>query len=124
MRQGDRAATLYVIVSGRVRVERGHPALAEPVVLAELGPGQVAGETGVLDGEPRPVTVVALERTEALEIDVATLSQTLVRYPQVAGAVLSTLSRRLRSADELAVEVARQQAPEPSEKEVIEEGTI
>lgn len=40
------------IERGRVRVERAHPQLTEPILLAELGPGEVVGEMGVLDGAP------------------------------------------------------------------------
>ena len=50
MRQGEPADCLYVILRGRVRVECSHPSFSTPVVLAELGEGEVVGEMGVLDG--------------------------------------------------------------------------
>ena len=106
MRQGDPAETMYVILSGKVRVERSHPALIEPVVLADLGQGEVVGEMGLLDGEPRSATVTALEDTETLEMDAADLSYTVLRYPEVSMALLRTISRRLRSIDELAAQLA------------------
>src|SRR6266540_628036 len=68
MRQGEHADCLHIILSGRVRVERTHPDLLDAVVLTELEAGEVVGEMGVLDGEPRSATVTAIEATETLEL--------------------------------------------------------
>ncbi len=106
MRQGEPADTLYVILSGRVRVDRSHPDLVLPVPLAELGPGEVVGEMGLLDGEPRSATVTAIEDTETLELDAADLAYTVLRHPEVSTSLLRTLSRRLRSVDDLATRMA------------------
>jgi CRP-like cAMP-binding protein len=107
MRQGDISDAMYVILAGRVRVERTVPQMPEPVVLAELGPGQVVGEMGLLDHEPRSATVTAIEDTEAVELDDLALAQTVLRYPEVGTALLKLLSERLRSTDELAMELLR-----------------
>ena len=101
MHQGDVGDSMYIIVEGRVRVERSHPALLEPVLLAELGPGEVVGEVGLLDGEPRTATVTAITDTETLELDATILEQTVLDYPEVGAALLRLLSRRLRSTDQL-----------------------
>jgi CRP-like cAMP-binding protein len=106
MRQGDPSDALHVITRGRVRVERDQ-AGGSPVVLAELGAGEVIGEMGLLDNAPRSATVTALDDTETLEIHSTVLALVLMDYPRVATALLQTLSRRLRSADELAEALAR-----------------
>jgi CRP-like cAMP-binding protein len=106
MRQGDPSDALHVITRGRVRVERDQAA-GSPVVLAELGAGEVIGEMGLLDNAPRSATVTALDDTETLEIHSTVLALVLMDYPRVATALLQTLSRRLRSADELAEALAR-----------------
>ena len=106
MQQGDASDALYVITSGRVRVERDQAA-EPPLVLAELGPGDVIGEMGLLDGGPRSATVTAIEDTETLEIHATVLAVVVMQYPQITTALLRTLSRRLRSADELADQLAR-----------------
>lgn len=101
MRQGEEADAMYVILSGKVRVERdasGHPS---PALLAELGPNDVVGEIGVLDGGARTATVTALEQTRALELHRTLLAVVLLQYPDVASELLKTLSRRLRSTDEI-----------------------
>jgi CRP-like cAMP-binding protein len=108
MRQGETSRTMHVILAGRVRVERW---LADErvVKLAELGPGDVVGEMGLLDGAPRSATVTAIEDTETLEIHATVLAVVLIENPSVSSALLRVLSRRLRSADELLVEMSRSQ---------------
>jgi CRP/FNR family transcriptional regulator, cyclic AMP receptor protein len=106
MRQGDPSDALHVITRGRVRVERDQPG-ERPLVLAELGVGDVVGEMGLLDNAPRSATVTTLEDTETLEIHAAVMALVVMEFPQVAAALLRTLSRRLRSADELADALAR-----------------
>lgn len=110
MRQGDVSETMYVILSGRVEVTRSHPMLRRPLLLAKLGPGDVVGEMGLLDHEPRSATVTALEPTEAMELDDLALAQTILRYPEVSVELLKILSKRLRSTDELATEFAKRNA--------------
>lgn len=102
MHQGDPSKAMYIITRGLVRVVREHQALAEPLHLADLGDGEIVGEMGVLDGEPRSATVTALEETETIEIGSTSLSLTILQFPEVAGVLLKTFSQRLRSTDELA----------------------
>ena len=106
MRQGDVSDALHVITRGRVRVEREQPGEA-PLVLAELAVGDVIGEMGLLDNAPRSATVTALEHVETIEIHASVMALVVMQYPQVAAALLRTLSRRLRNADELADALAR-----------------
>ena len=68
MRQGNVSDCMHVIVSGLVRVEREEPMLGSPILLAELGPGEIVGEIGVVLGVPRSATVTALEDTETMEL--------------------------------------------------------
>jgi CRP/FNR family transcriptional regulator len=107
MRQGEASDTMHVIVSGRVRVERQGEGPQKPLQLAELGPNEVVGEVGILDGGARTATVTALTETRTLELHRTVLSVVLIQYPQVAAILLRTLSRRLRSADELAEQLSR-----------------
>ena len=99
---GDVARCLQVIVAGWVCVARVHPDLDEAMILVECGPGDVVGELGVLDGEPRPDTVIALQDTETVELSAATLAQVLLAFPEDAAPLLPVLSRRLHTAADLA----------------------
>ena len=108
IRQGEMGHCMYVILRGRVRVERVHPEIPDPIVLARLGPGDVVGEMGLLDGSPRSATVIALDDVVVAELTSTDLSETINRYPEVSGALLRLLTRRLRQTDELAAKMARQ----------------
>ena len=109
VRQGDPSDCMHIIVRGLVRVERSHPEITDPIVLAELGAGETVAEMGVIDDEVRSATVTAIEDTETLEIPAAVLSRVLLQYPEVATNMLRMLSRRLRSTDEM-VDAQRTQA--------------
>ena len=101
MRQGDVSKSLHIILTGSVRVERTHPQILRPIVLAELGPGDVVGEMGVLDQEPRSATATALTEVRTLELDARTLAQMILDHPEAGEELLRVLSRRLRSTNEL-----------------------
>ena len=107
MRQGEVACSLHVIVSGRVRLERWHPALRVPMELDELGPGDVVGELGLLDGQPHSDTVTAIDDTETIELDTTAVAGTVLLFPEAAEVLLAAVSRRLRSPAELIERMAR-----------------
>ena len=107
MRQGEEATSIYVVLRGQVRIQRSHPSLSTPLVLAEFGEGEVVGEMGILDGQPRSATVVAIGPVDALEIAAEELVATVHTVPGVAGAILKLVSRRLRSMDELVEQALR-----------------
>jgi CRP-like cAMP-binding protein len=107
MRQGDISDAMHVILSGRVRVERAHSGEDAPILLAELGPNDVVGEIGVLDGGPRTATVTALEETRTLELHRTLLAVVLIQYPEIATDLLRKLSTRLRNTDEILDTLAR-----------------
>ncbi len=107
MRQGDASQVMHVVLSGRVRVDREDSG-GEKVLLAELGANEVVGEMGVLDHGPRSATVTAIEATETLELHATAIAVVLIQHPAVAATLLRTLSRRLRGADELVEQLARE----------------
>jgi CRP-like cAMP-binding protein len=101
LRQGEVGLMMYVIVRGRVRKERSHPDFSEPAEVFELGAGESVGELGLLDGNPRPETVVAVEETETIELSAGLLAETLLRYPVLSVGLLGSFSRSVRTLDEL-----------------------
>jgi len=105
MRQDDPAECIYIILSGRVRVERANQPDQPAVALAELGAGEMVGELEILDQTPRSATVVCLERVGALEAAAAALSTLAAEFPEFAGALRHTVSRRLRDTNILAAEL-------------------
>ena len=97
-RQGEISQSLHIVLKGHVCVERSHPSIVEPIILAELGPGEVVG-LEVLNGQPRSATVRAVEETETLRLEAAVLVEALAEFPEVSLALLRALSRRLQASD-------------------------
>jgi CRP-like cAMP-binding protein len=105
-RKGDLAEDLYVIAKGRVRVELAHAELTAPVI-AYFGAGDLLGQEGLLDGDPRLSTVIALERTEVLALSADSLVEFVLAGGERCGPLLKRLSRRLQTVDDLARKYGR-----------------
>ncbi len=105
IRQGDPCNSMYLLLDGPVRVERSHPALAQPLLLAELGPGDVVGVMGILEGAPRGETATAIKECEALELDRSVVTEVILCFPEFSAALLRTIGGRIRTAEELTAKV-------------------
>jgi CRP/FNR family cyclic AMP-dependent transcriptional regulator len=66
LREGDPGGTLYLILSGYVKVTMS--SAGTDVVLAVRGRGDLLGEFTVIDGKPRTATVVALSALTTVRI--------------------------------------------------------
>jgi CRP/FNR family cyclic AMP-dependent transcriptional regulator len=97
VREGDTGTALYVIVRGRVRVERGSG--PQTAALTELGPGDFFGELALIEDHPRSATVVALEETECLLFVVWEFRALLKEHPQMALPIMNALIARLHRAE-------------------------
>jgi CRP-like cAMP-binding protein len=100
MEQGEPSSSLHILVKGSCKVEREVPG-REPIFLAELHPGDVVGEMGVLNNEPRSATVTALEDLETLELDAAALKNIFKQDPDVLIAMMQVVHERMKTTDEL-----------------------
>jgi diguanylate cyclase (GGDEF)-like protein len=109
VREGTPADSLYVIVSGRVRVTEQARDTHSELLLSELGPGEIFGELGVLRNQPRIATIVALERTHCMILNARHFLETVEGCPTLALGLLQVLAARLSEADR---RVARY-APDP-----------
>lgn len=94
VRQGDRAATLYVVVRGRLKIET-QPGAADPVLLDILGPTDIFGDLALLARSDRTANVIALAACELLGIDYRDLQALIVANPSVAMALLANLANRI-----------------------------
>jgi len=90
--EGDPGDSMYVVVSGRVRVTR------EGATLADLGTGECVGEMAALDWEPRSATVAATEPTTLVRLERNDLMDLLADYPELVRALADVLVARLRNA--------------------------
>lgn len=91
VREGDMGNEAFVVVSGRCAVTTTHD--GKPMLLRELGPGDVFGEASVFSHEPRSATVEALEPLVVRVVTGETLSQAL-GLQSWTGAFVSSLATR------------------------------
>ena len=94
IRKGQAGTDLFMVVTGRVRVT-DVTADGESLTLAILGPGQIFGEMGPLEGMPRSADVVAQEATEVLGLDFADIERIRKRFPFTGAKLFLNLARLL-----------------------------
>ena len=99
IRPGERGHSVYVVLSGRVRVAETLPDNSTDTYVAELRQGEVFGELDVLKERTRSVTVVALEKTECLMIPDVDFLEALRSSPETMMGMVRLMDRRLIEAD-------------------------
>ena len=92
--QGKRDDALYVLISGRLQVNRemtggGH------VTLACIREGEMAGEMGFLDGSEHSATLQADDTTEVLQIKREHLEGLLNEHPQIVYKLMRAIAREV-----------------------------
>jgi hypothetical protein len=85
--QGD---SLYIVISGRVRVYDGTR------TIVELGPKEIFGELALLDPEPRLASVAAVTETRLFRLDRDSFAELMAGNIEVVRGVLHVLCERLR----------------------------
>ena len=92
--EGDTASSLYIVLSGRLKVYASSDE-GRQVVLADLGPGDYFGELS-LDGGERSASVVALEPTSCVVVAGAELHAFLAEHPDFAQHLVRRLIATVR----------------------------
>lgn len=95
VREGDRTDSLYIIISGRVKIYVNHENGKE-VVLGKSGPGEYFGEM-VLDEGPRSASVMTLETTEFLVVPKDDFKEFVSNSPEFALNLILKLIKRVRA---------------------------
>ncbi|HXR58764.1 MAG TPA: cyclic nucleotide-binding domain-containing protein [Burkholderiales bacterium] len=98
MAAGDPIDSLYIVISGRLKVMMGD-ADGKEVILSLIGPGEFFGEMGLIDDSPRSASVVAIEACELLSITKRDFRKCLQENFEMSMTVMRGLVRRLREAD-------------------------
>ena len=92
-RQGSTGQEFFVIVEGRVRVDR------DGRTLATLGPTEFVGEIALLDDKPRTATVTVEEPSRLLVIGHREFNSLIDMNRDVRLRVLEALAARIRHAE-------------------------
>jgi CRP-like cAMP-binding protein len=93
-REGDPAYYAYVIVSGLAAI------YVDGQKVGTVGPGEMVGEMGLIDGGPRAATVTADTDMAVYVIEPGRFGA-LLDHPGIAKALLLATIKRLRQADQL-----------------------
>lgn len=96
--EGDDSDSLYIILSGRVKVYSTHVEGKE-VVIAVHGAGEYVGELS-LDGGVRSTSVMTLEPTTCSVVSGAHLRGFIAEHPDFASHLIRKLIRSVRQATE------------------------
>lgn len=92
--EGDRTDSLYIIVSGRVKIYASDENGKE-IVLNHAGPGEYFGEL-VLDEGPRAASVMTLEPTRFLIVPKDDFREFVTRSPEFSLHLIRKLIRKVR----------------------------
>jgi len=103
-REGDASSTCYMVRHGHARALREHPD-GRSIALAHFGPGDIFGELAMFDDERRSATVQTLDEVDALAVAMVDMRRLMVRHPDIAVKLVTSMGRRLRAANE---RIARQ----------------
>ena len=97
--EGDRSDSLYLILSGKVKVfladEEG-----KEVTLNIQTEGEYFGELAILDEAPRSASVMTTEDTKLAILSKSAFDKCMEEHPAMAIAVMRGLARRLRELTE------------------------
>lgn len=105
--EGDESDSLYVILSGKVKVYLNDEEGRE-VVLNMQGPGDYFGELALMDTAPRSASVMALEPSRVSIISKADFEECLSRNPQIGFRLMKAMARRIRALSQLVRNLALQ----------------
>lgn len=92
-REGEIGHEFFVIVDGRVRVERNGK------LLNTLGTGDFLGEIALVDGRPRTATATTEGPARLLVLAHREFASLLAEYPTIQIEVLQALAQRVRHLD-------------------------
>ena len=98
MATGDAIDSLYIVISGRLKVMMGD-AEGKEVILSLIGPGEFFGEMGLIDDSPRSASVITIEPCELLSVTKRDFKNCLSGNFEMSMTVMRGLVRRLREAD-------------------------
>lgn len=106
-REQDPSDGLYLVLDGKVRLERGGNQILS------AGPEDAFGTWSLFDDEPRVVSATASEDARLLRIDREDFVDLLADHVQITQAILKTMVKRLRGLFE---KVDREIAPVDNEQ--------
>ncbi|NJN75447.1 MAG: cyclic nucleotide-binding domain-containing protein [Synechococcaceae cyanobacterium RL_1_2] len=93
--KGEEGRSLYVVISGRVRVFSGDQEYTR------LEKGTFFGEMSLFDAEPRSASVATIEPCDCLTLNQLQLIDAIEETPEIAVNITRALSRRIREINSI-----------------------
>lgn len=97
-REGDTSQEAYRILRGRVEISI--VADGKPVILAQLGEGDIFGEMAMVDERPRSASAQSLEVTECEVLTPENFNDLVLQRPEVLIPYMASFFERLRTAND------------------------
>ena len=96
-KEGDTVDNDYMVLvlEGQLRVVSEGCLPSDEVVISVVGPGQILGEMGVIDGGPRSATCISLTEVKLAVLSRVALAQLIEVHPAAAARLALSLSRSL-----------------------------
>ena len=97
IREGDARDTSFMmlLIDGEVTIEALVVSRAEPIVITVLGPGNLIGELGLLDGKARYASCVAATPLRAAMLTRESLDLLMHEEPAIAAKLILGISLRI-----------------------------
>jgi len=105
--EGESGGSLYVVVDGKVGIERMDAAKGTSARIANLETRSYFGEATLFDNSPSPISALALQDTLALRLRHEPLIALIQAYPDLSLQLVKVLSKRLRDMDEQVASLSR-----------------
>lgn len=105
--EGSPGGKLYVIVSGKVGIERYNKATKKSARLNTLEARSYFGEATLFDNSPETTTALALSETLTLRLRYEPLVALMQEYPELSLELIKVLSQRLRETGEQVAALSR-----------------
>jgi len=105
--EGSAGGKLYVIVSGKVGIERVNKATKKSARLNTLETRSYFGEATLFDNSPNTTTALALGETLTLRLRYEPLVALMQEYPELSLELIKVLSQRLRETGEQVATLSR-----------------
>ncbi|NJL80310.1 MAG: Crp/Fnr family transcriptional regulator [Richelia sp. SM2_1_7] len=93
-REGEQGQSLYIVVSGKVKIHLDNR------TLAVMSQGKYFGEMAVFDTQPRSASATTIDACECLELTQEQLDDAIEETPEIAVNIIRELSRLIRKLNQ------------------------
>jgi CRP-like cAMP-binding protein len=109
-REGDEAATFFIVARGRVKVFK-ESVDGRELIIKTMRPGDLVGEAASLATVPYPATAQAMEDAAAVEIPRREFVEHVTREPELGLNIIAALSARLHQLSDVLEKLTLKDVP-------------